>query len=70
VSGSGFEKKVLKNVEPETYAQIYSQFAKAIEAGDENLVPVKVSEAVTVLKIIETAIESAKTGKTIAFSET
>lgn len=69
VGDSGFEKKVLKNVEPETYAQIYSQFAKAIEEGDENLVPVKVGEAVTVLKIIETAIESAKTGKTIAFSE-
>jgi len=57
---------VLKNVVPETYASLYSGFKKAIEGGGENEVPVKASEARDVLKIIEAAKESAKTGKSVA----
>lgn len=64
---NGFETSVFKNVVPETYSQIYSKFAEAIEKGDEELIPVKLSEAVQVLKIIETAKESAKVGKTLPF---
>jgi predicted dehydrogenase len=56
---------VLKNVEPETYAALYSSFAKALDQGDASAVPVKAEEARDVLRIIEAARESAKLGKTI-----
>jgi len=56
----------LPNVKPETYASLYSGFAKAIESGGEAAVPVKASEARDVLKIIEAAKESAKTGRTVS----
>lgn len=58
--------KVQKNVKPETYASLYSGFRKAIEGGGEKDVPVKASEARDVLRIIEAAKESAKTGKSVA----
>jgi len=58
---------VFKNVEPKTYATLYSGFAEAIEGGRESAVPVKASDARDVLKIIEAARESAKTGKTVTF---
>lgn len=54
-----------KNVEPLTYASLYAGFKKAIEGGGEAAVPVKASEARDVLKIIEAAKESAKSGKTV-----
>jgi predicted dehydrogenase len=57
---------VFKNVEPKTYATLYDDFAKAIEGGGESFVPVKASDARDVLKIIEAARESAKSGKTVA----
>ena len=57
--------KVLQNVEPKTYASLYAGFAKAIENGGEDAVPVKASESRDVLKIIEAARESAKSGKTV-----
>jgi len=59
------KKEILKNVVPETYAALYAGFAKAIETGNAAAVPVKASEVAEVLKIIEAAKESAKTGKTI-----
>ena len=57
--------RVQKNVEPETYASLYSGFAKAIDGGGEVEVPVKASEARDVLRIIEAARESAKNGKSV-----
>jgi predicted dehydrogenase len=56
-----------KNVEPLTYATLYEGFKKAIEGGGAAAVPVKASEARDVLKIIEAAKESARTGKTVKF---
>jgi predicted dehydrogenase len=64
LKGGSPTKSVLKNVEPETYARIYAEFAKAIENGGED-VPVKASEARDVLRIIEAARESAKVGARI-----
>ncbi|KAA8568585.1 hypothetical protein EYC84_007602 [Monilinia fructicola] len=55
----------IKNVTPETYATLYKGFADAIGSGSEDAVPVKASEARDVLRIIEAARESAKSGKTI-----
>ncbi|TVY86370.1 putative oxidoreductase, partial [Lachnellula willkommii] len=56
---------VLKNVEPLTYATLYSEFAKAVGGGGESAVPVKASQARDVLRIIEAAKESAKSEKTV-----
>jgi predicted dehydrogenase len=57
---------VFPNIEPETYGALYAGFAKAVESNNEELVPVKASEARDVLRIIEAARESGKTGKTVA----
>jgi len=60
------KSSVLKSIEPKTYASLYAEFAKAIEGGGEAAVPVKASEAGDVLRIIEAARESAKSGKTVS----
>lgn len=65
LEGSTPKESVLANIEPLTYATLYSEFAKAIEGGGEDAVPVKASEARDVLRIIEAAKESAKNGKTV-----
>jgi predicted dehydrogenase len=54
-----------ENIEPLTYAALYAGFARAIGGGGADSVPVKPTEARDVLKIIEAARESAKSGKTI-----
>ena len=54
------------NIKPETYGALYAGFEKAISGGGESAVPVKASEARDVLKIIEAAKESAKTGATVS----
>ncbi|CZR54286.1 related to oxidoreductase [Phialocephala subalpina] len=59
-------QSVFKNVEPETYAKLYEGFSKAIGGAGEKAVPVKASEARDVLKIIEAARESAKSGKSVS----
>ncbi|OBT52457.1 hypothetical protein VE04_08506 [Pseudogymnoascus sp. 24MN13] len=58
-------KEVFENIEPETYGALYRGFAEAVEKGDEGLVPVKAVESRDVLRIIEAARESAKTGKAV-----
>ncbi|RFU33020.1 hypothetical protein B7463_g3325, partial [Scytalidium lignicola] len=58
-------QEVCKNVQPETYAALYKAFAKAIAENSEDAVPVKASQAAEVLRIIEAARESAKSGKTV-----
>jgi predicted dehydrogenase len=59
------KEKAHENVQPLTYAALYAGFARAIEKGGADSVPVKAAEARDVLKIIEAARESAKSGKTI-----
>ncbi len=65
LDGDKPKSAVFKNVEPKTYAALYDGFAKAIEGSGEVAVPVKASDARDVLKIIEAARESAKSGKTV-----
>lgn len=57
--------KTQENITPETYRKLYEGFAEAIQKGDEELVPVKATEARDVLRVIEAAKESAKTEKTV-----
>jgi predicted dehydrogenase len=59
------KESTYKNVEPLTYAALYAGFARAVEGGGADAVPVKAAEARDVLKIIEAARESASSGKTI-----
>jgi len=66
LEGEKPKSSVLKNIEPQTYASLYAGFAKAIEGGGEASVPVKASEARDVLRIIEGARESAKSGKSVS----
>ena len=56
------------DLKPETYMTFYAAFAKAVESGKEEDVPVKASEARDVLRIIEAVQESAKTGKDVTFN--
>ncbi|RYP40925.1 hypothetical protein DL767_001406 [Monosporascus sp. MG133] len=49
-------------VEPQTYGRIYELFGEALRSGKEEDVPVPASQARDVLKIIEAAKESAKSG--------
>jgi predicted dehydrogenase len=56
------------DLEPQTYKAFYAAFAKAVQSGKEEDVPVKASEAKDVLRIIEAVVESAKTGKDIVFA--
>jgi len=58
-------RRDLPNVKPETYGALYARFADAVARNDADLVPVKASEARDVLRVIEAARESAKTGKTV-----
>lgn len=58
----------LPNIEPLTYASLYSRFADAIDGAGFDAVPVKATEARDVLKIIEAAKESAAHGKTVKVS--
>jgi predicted dehydrogenase len=65
LEGDKVVKKLTRNTTPETYRMLYSRFAEAVEKGDEELVPVKANEARDVLKVIEAARESARTGNTV-----
>lgn len=55
------------DLKPETYTTFYTAFAKALQTGKEEDVPVKATEASDVLRIIEAVQESAKTGKEVTF---
>lgn len=59
------EEQTLPTVEPETYLKFYELFAKAVESGNEEDVPVPASQAAQVLRIIEAIRESAKTGREV-----
>ncbi|KAI5919980.1 hypothetical protein F4810DRAFT_685096 [Camillea tinctor] len=63
-----FIEEALPNVEPPpTYAKIYELFAKAL-TGEEADVPVPAEQARDVLRILEAAIESAKTRREVELS--
>lgn len=65
LDGNTPKGSVFKNIEPKTYATLYEGFAKAVDGGGEAAVPVKASEARDVLRIIEAAKESDKSGKIV-----
>jgi predicted dehydrogenase len=60
------ERKVCPTVEPETYVKFYELFAKAVQSGKEEDVPVPATQAAQVLRIIEAVRESAKTGREVS----
>lgn len=66
LEGNKPKSSTLENVTPETYLALYQGFADAIAGGGESAVPVKASEARDVLRIIEAAKESAKSGKSVS----
>ncbi|KOS18130.1 putative oxidoreductase [Escovopsis weberi] len=53
------------HLEPETYREFYRKFTHSLRTGNDDDVPVKVEDAIQVLRIIEAIIESAKTGKDV-----
>ncbi|KAH6850453.1 hypothetical protein B0I37DRAFT_352929 [Chaetomium sp. MPI-CAGE-AT-0009] len=55
-----------QTVEPDTYLKFYELFAKAVESGKEEDVPVPATQAAQVLRIIEALKESAKTGREVS----
>lgn len=57
--------RVCPTVEPDTYLKFYELFAKAVESGKEEDVPVPATQAAQVLRIIEAVKESAKTGREV-----
>ena len=62
------QEKEVPQLEPETYLTFYKEFARAVEANEEEYVPVKAREAKDVLRVIEAVLESAKTGKDIVLN--
>jgi predicted dehydrogenase len=52
-------------VEPDTYLRFYELFAKAVESGKEEDVPVPAAQAAEVLRVIEAIKESAKVGEEV-----
>ncbi|QUC16619.1 uncharacterized protein UV8b_00860 [Ustilaginoidea virens] len=55
-------------LEPETYQTFYAAFARALDGGKEELVPVKPTEARDVLRLVEAVVESAKTGRDVTLT--
>ncbi|KAL2255425.1 hypothetical protein VTK26DRAFT_3403 [Humicola hyalothermophila] len=60
--------EVCPTVEPETYLKFYELFAKAVETGREEDIPVPASQAAQVLRVIEAMRESARTGREVALA--
>jgi len=63
--GGDMKEERCQNVEPETYKKVLERFAKAIQDGKREDVPVKGEDATDVLRIIEAVIESAKTSSEV-----
>ncbi|GJD03532.1 oxidoreductase [Colletotrichum higginsianum] len=66
--GGEVEERTKLTVEPKTYLKLFEAFAKAVETGREEDVPVPASEARDVLRIIDAVRESAKTGREVRLS--
>lgn len=56
-------KEVIPTVEPPTYTEYFRKFARAL-AGEGDL-PASAAEARDVIRLIELAKESSKTGRTL-----
>jgi len=56
--------KVVPTIQPPTYVEYYRRLAQAL-GGDASKVPVPPEEAVSVIRLVELARESSKTGKTL-----
>lgn len=63
--GKTVDEKPYPNVEPVTYKKIYELFAHALATGKEEDNPVPATQARDVLKIIEAAKESGRTGSEV-----
>ena len=61
--GSGFKKRTYPSVEPTLYLEYYKLLAKALKGQGQ--VPVNPEDAANVLRIIEMAQESSRTGQAI-----
>ena len=61
--GSGFKSQPYPSVKPTLYLEFYKIFAKALEG--QGKVPVQPEEAADVLRMIEMAQESSRTGQKI-----
>ncbi|KAK3936619.1 hypothetical protein QBC46DRAFT_321117 [Diplogelasinospora grovesii] len=68
INNGKFEENVCPTVQdpPQTYLRFYEMFAKAVETGKEEDVPVPATQAAQVLRIIEAVRESARSGKEVA----
>jgi predicted dehydrogenase len=54
----------VETVAPATYAEFYKRLAKAMK-GDKDLVPVDPEQAALVIRLLELARESSRTGRTM-----
>ncbi|TDZ32401.1 scyllo-inositol 2-dehydrogenase (NADP(+)) IolW [Colletotrichum spinosum] len=66
--GGRVEERTKLTVEPKTYLKLFEAFARAVETGRDEDVPVPASEARDVLRIIDAVRESAKTGSELRLS--
>ena len=64
IKDGAFTSEVIPTVEPATYAEYYRKLARAL-AGDTNQLPVDPAEAALVIRLVELARESSRTGKTL-----
>lgn len=60
-----FEVREHETVKPETYTRLFEGFARALESGREEDVPVPASQARDVLRILEAVRESATKGSEV-----
>ncbi|KAK1722664.1 hypothetical protein CaCOL14_010947 [Colletotrichum acutatum] len=65
--GGQVEERMKPTHKPETYLKLFEGFAKAVETGREEYVPVPAREARDVLRIIHAVKESAKSGREVRF---
>ena len=61
--GDAPSSKTFPTVEPATYAEFYRKLAQAVAGSGE--VPVKAENASAVIRLVELARESSRTGKTL-----
>ena len=65
VEGDKFKREKYPSVKPTLYVEYYRLFVLALQGKGE--VPVKPEDAADVLRIIELAQESSKTGRTMSW---
>jgi hypothetical protein len=63
MDGNSPTSVLFPNVEPTTYSVFYEQFSEALSGQGD--VPVKPEEARDVIKLVELALESSRSGKTL-----